>query len=38
MQRPLDAEIDRTALIDLATRYLDEAQAAPVPSPVMAEA
>ena len=38
MQRPLDAEIDRTALVDLAMRYLDEAQAAPVASPVVAEA
>ena len=38
MQRPLDAEIDRSALVDLAMRYLDEARAAPVPSPVVAEA
>ncbi len=38
MQRPLDAEVDRDALIARAMAYLDEAQAAPVPTSAMAEA
>jgi exonuclease SbcD len=38
MQRPLDAEIDREALIARAMAYLDEAQAAPVPSSALAQA
>jgi hypothetical protein len=38
MQRPLDAEVDRTALVDLAMRYLDDAQAAPAPTVAVAEA
>jgi exonuclease SbcD len=38
MQRSLDAEIDRTALVDLAMRYLDDAQAAHVPAAAVAEA
>jgi DNA repair protein SbcD/Mre11 len=38
MQRSLDAEIDRTALVDLAMRYLDDAQAAPAPAVAVAEA
>jgi len=37
-QRPLDAEVDRDALIARAMAYLDEAQAAPVPTSAMAEA
>jgi DNA repair exonuclease SbcCD nuclease subunit len=37
MQRPLDPEIDREALIARAMAYLDEAQAAPIPSPALAE-
>jgi len=36
-QRPLDADIDRDALIARAMSYLDEAQAAPVPSAAVAE-
>ena len=38
MQRPLDPDIDREMLITRAMGYLDEAQAAPIPSPALAEA
>jgi exonuclease SbcD len=38
MGRPLDADIDRDALVTRAMGYLDEAQAAPVPSTALVEA
>jgi len=38
MRRPLDPDVDREQLIARAMGYLDEAQAAPIPSPALAEA
>jgi DNA repair protein SbcD/Mre11 len=35
MARPLDADIDRAILVDRALSYLDEAQIAPAPAPML---
>jgi len=37
MARPLDADVERAALVERAMAYLDEAQSAPAPAPMLVD-